>query len=53
MAFGAEGLFLETHPDPDKSPSVGPNMVPLDRLDGLLDRVIRIRDLVNEFRDGQ
>src|SRR4030095_1339557 len=32
LAAGADGLFLETHPDPDCAPSDGPNMVPLDRL---------------------
>ena len=32
MAVGVDGLFLETHPDPDSSPSDGPNMVPLDAL---------------------
>ena len=31
-AAGADGFFLETHPDPDHAPSDGPNMVPLDRL---------------------
>ena len=30
MAMGVDGLFCETHPDPDQSPSDGPNMVPLD-----------------------
>ena len=30
MAIGVDGLFCETHPDPDRSPSDGPNMVPLD-----------------------
>jgi 2-dehydro-3-deoxyphosphooctonate aldolase (KDO 8-P synthase) len=31
-AAGADGFFLETHPDPDRAPSDGPNMVPLDQL---------------------
>ncbi len=31
-AAGADGFFLETHPDPDHAPSDGPNMVPLDAL---------------------
>ena len=35
-AAGADGFFLETHPDPDHAPSDGPNMVPLDQLAGLL-----------------
>ncbi len=49
-AIGVEGVFLETHPDPDRSPSDGPNMVPLERLASLLDRIVRIRNLVREFR---
>lgn len=40
-AVGIDGLFLETHPDPDSSPSDGPNMVPLDAIGGLLERVLR------------
>ncbi|GJG88686.1 2-dehydro-3-deoxyphosphooctonate aldolase [Gemmatimonadetes bacterium T265] len=41
-AGGADGLFLETHPDPDRAPSDGPNMVPLGQLDVLVDRVVRV-----------
>jgi 2-dehydro-3-deoxyphosphooctonate aldolase (KDO 8-P synthase) len=47
-AIGVDGLFFETHPDPDKSPSDGPNMVPLDQFAGLLDRLLRIRDSVEQ-----
>jgi len=35
-AAGADGFFLETHPDPDRAPSDGPNMIPLDRLEGIV-----------------
>jgi len=35
-AAGADGFFLETHPDPDGAPSDGPNMVPLDQLTGIV-----------------
>ncbi len=35
-AAGADGFFLETHPDPDRAPSDGPNMVPLDQLAGIV-----------------
>jgi 2-dehydro-3-deoxyphosphooctonate aldolase (KDO 8-P synthase) len=38
IAAGAQGLFLETHPDPDNAPSDGPNMWPLQHLAQLLDR---------------
>ena len=43
-AVGIDGLFFETHPDPDKSPSDGPNMVPLARLRGVVERVLRIHE---------
>jgi len=35
-AAGADGFFVETHPDPDRAPSDGPNMIPLDQLPGLV-----------------
>jgi 2-dehydro-3-deoxyphosphooctonate aldolase (KDO 8-P synthase) len=42
VAAGVDGLFLETHPTPDTAPSDGPNMVPLDRLDALVERAVRV-----------
>jgi 2-dehydro-3-deoxyphosphooctonate aldolase (KDO 8-P synthase) len=36
VAVGVAGVFIETHQDPDKAPSDGPNMVPLKEMDGLL-----------------
>ena len=36
LAAGADGLFLETHPNPAKAISDGPNMIPLDELPALL-----------------
>jgi len=36
VAVGVAGLFIETHQDPDKAPSDGPNMVPLKELESLL-----------------
>jgi 2-dehydro-3-deoxyphosphooctonate aldolase (KDO 8-P synthase) len=36
VAVGVAGVFIETHQDPDNAPSDGPNMVPLDKLEGLL-----------------
>lgn len=42
VAAGADGLFLETHPDPDRAPSDGPNMVPLNRLDDLVLRCVDV-----------
>jgi 2-dehydro-3-deoxyphosphooctonate aldolase (KDO 8-P synthase) len=43
MAQGIDGLFSETHPDPDKSPSDGPNMVPLGQIESLMRRLLAIR----------
>ncbi len=42
VAAGAQGLFLETHPDPDRAPSDGPNMLPLDVLRDLVLRAVDI-----------
>ncbi|RNJ62768.1 MAG: 3-deoxy-8-phosphooctulonate synthase [Porphyrobacter sp. IPPAS B-1204] len=42
MAVGVDGLFMETHPDPDQALSDGPNMVPLDQLQGLLSKIVAI-----------
>ena len=42
VAAGAQGLFLETHPDPDRAPSDGPNMLPLDGLGDVLARAVDI-----------
>lgn len=50
-AVGIEGLFFETHPDPDQSPSDGPNMVPLARASQFLERVVKVRETVEQFRD--
>jgi 2-dehydro-3-deoxyphosphooctonate aldolase (KDO 8-P synthase) len=36
VAVGVAGVFIETHEDPDNAPSDGPNMVPLDKLEGML-----------------
>jgi 2-dehydro-3-deoxyphosphooctonate aldolase (KDO 8-P synthase) len=47
MAVGIDALFLETHPDPDKSLSDGPNMVPLQDMEKLLDDLLAIRAAVN------
>jgi len=36
VAVGVAGVFIETHPDPDRAPSDGPNMVPLDQMPALI-----------------
>lgn len=39
-AFGANGYFFEVHPDPDRAKSDGPNMLRLDDLEGLIQRLL-------------
>jgi 2-dehydro-3-deoxyphosphooctonate aldolase (KDO 8-P synthase) len=48
-AVGIDGLFFETHPDPDRSPSDGPNMVPLDQFGAMIERILRIREMVQSW----
>lgn len=43
VAVGADGLFIETHPKPSEAKSDGANMLPLDRLEALLERLVSIR----------
>jgi 2-dehydro-3-deoxyphosphooctonate aldolase (KDO 8-P synthase) len=43
VAVGVDGLFIETHPEPSKAKSDGANMLPLDRLEGLLVKLVGIR----------
>lgn len=47
VATNIDGLFIETHFDPSQAKSDGANMLPLDQLEGLLERLVRIRKAVN------
>ena len=47
IAVGVDGLFMETHPDPDHAKSDGPNMVRLDEMEALLRKLIRVYDAVH------
>jgi 2-dehydro-3-deoxyphosphooctonate aldolase (KDO 8-P synthase) len=46
VAAGISGLFMETHPDPDKALSDGPNAWPLDRIESLLKTLISLDNIV-------
>jgi 2-dehydro-3-deoxyphosphooctonate aldolase (KDO 8-P synthase) len=46
VAAGADGVFVETHPNPDKALSDGPNMVPLDDMPALLKTLLHVREAV-------
>jgi len=46
VAAGANGLFIETHPNPDKALSDGPNMIPLRQMEALLRQLQRIHQVL-------
>ncbi|HRN80040.1 MAG TPA: 3-deoxy-8-phosphooctulonate synthase [Ferruginibacter sp.] len=46
IATGADGLFIETHPNPSIAKSDGANMLPLDQLEPLLEKLVRVREAV-------
>ena len=48
IAVGTDGIFLETHPEPLKAKSDATNMLPLGLLEGLLQKLLRIREAVRE-----
>ncbi|MEZ3521596.1 MAG: 3-deoxy-8-phosphooctulonate synthase, partial [Muribaculaceae bacterium] len=50
IATGADGIFLETHRNPAEAKSDGANMLPLDRLEKLLEHLCALRDTVNTFK---
>ena len=52
VAAGIDGLFMETHPDPDAALSDGPNAWPLDRLEPLLRNLLALREAAQAEADG-
>ncbi|MCL2328528.1 MAG: 3-deoxy-8-phosphooctulonate synthase [Bacteroidetes bacterium] len=46
IAVGVDGLFIETHPNPAEAKSDGANMLQLDLLEGLLEKLVRIRQVI-------
>ncbi len=49
IATGADGIFIETHPNPAVAKSDGANMLQLDLLDGLLSRLTTLKQAINEI----
>jgi len=49
VACGCDGVFFETHPDPDRALSDGPNMVPLADLPQLIDQLTQLRTMIQGF----
>ena len=51
VAVGVAGVFIETHQDPDNAPSDGPNMIPLNKLENLLNQLVEIDYLIKKKSD--
>jgi len=49
IAAGADGIFIETHPSPEKALSDGANMLPLDQLEDLLTKLVALRKTILSF----
>jgi len=49
VAVGIDGLFFETHPLPETSPSDGANMIPLDQFSELIGRLLELRRCVDSL----
>src|SRR5665648_100522 len=49
IAVGVDGIFIETHPDPANAKSDGANMLQIDLLEGLLTRLVQLRQVVKSF----
>ena len=47
IACGADGLFIETHFDTKNAKSDGANMLPLDKIENLLKKLVEIRSVIN------
>ena len=47
IAVGADRIFLETHPNPSEAKSDGENMLPINRLEDLLNKLVKIRKSLN------
>ncbi len=49
IAVGVDGLFIETHPNPAEAKSDGANMLALDRMEAMLERLVAIRQTIQRF----
>lgn len=50
IAVGADGIFVETHPAPENALSDGANMLSLDKMEGLLEKLVKIGNVVSSFQ---
>jgi 2-dehydro-3-deoxyphosphooctonate aldolase (KDO 8-P synthase) len=51
ISTGADGIFIETHPDPANAKSDGANMLNLSGMDSLLNKLVAIRKTINSFNN--
>ena len=51
VAVGCDGVFMETHPDPDSALSDGPNQIPLKDLEFIIEALLEIREVSDKYRD--
>jgi len=51
VAVGCDGVFMETHPNPDEALSDGPNQVPLKDLEFIVEAMLEIREVSLKYRD--
>lgn len=49
VAVGVDGLFVETHPNPSKALSDGANMLQLDKIDAMMERLVALRSTINRL----
>ena len=49
ISVGADGIFIETHPDPSVAKSDGANMLKLSEMDKLLNKLVALRKTINSF----
>lgn len=50
ISIGADGIFIETHPNPSIAKSDGANMLKLSEMDKLLERLVALRKTINSFK---
>jgi 3-deoxy-D-manno-octulosonic acid (KDO) 8-phosphate synthase len=48
ISVGVDGLFFETHPDPDKALSDGPNQIPLKEFPNIVENLLKLREFILE-----
>ena len=51
VAVGCDGIFMETHPNPDEALSDGPNQIPLKDLEFIVEALLEIREVADRFRN--